>query len=278
MFQRVNEVHTFEMGPLLAVGGTASVHSLLDGQVLKLFRLEIGRAAIEHEALIVRAVRAAGAPAPEVGDIVVADGRFGLLYEHVVGKPMSEVLIQQPRRAASLGRRFARLHAQLHELRVTESLPEQHLKLEAQIKAASELPLPDRRAVLASLSTSPRGITLCHGDFHPANVMMGDTKDKVIDWTDASIGDPAADVARTVVVLMGEVWRGPGRSTGMQRALRKFCSAYLAEYEGLVGAIEPALTHWRPIVAAARLSEGQSELTPWLLLEASRCSQISTVP
>jgi aminoglycoside phosphotransferase (APT) family kinase protein len=59
---------------------------------------------------------------------------------------------------------------------------------------------------------------ICHGDFHPLNVMMEDAGPTgVIDWSQAIVAEPAFDVAATRVILrfpnLGEPrWaRGPLR-------------------------------------------------------------------
>jgi len=50
-------------------------------------------------------------------------------------------------------------------------------------------PEPDRRAI-------------CHGDFHPQNVLMsGNAVTGVLDWPNAVVADPAYDVAATRVIL-----------------------------------------------------------------------------
>jgi len=50
-------------------------------------------------------------------------------------------------------------------------------------------PVPDRQVI-------------CHGDFHPRNILMKDGKvTGVIDWPDFRIGDPALDVANTIWLI-----------------------------------------------------------------------------
>ncbi|MET1174803.1 phosphotransferase [Paenibacillus amylolyticus] len=45
---------------------------------------------------------------------------------------------------------------------------------------------------------------MCHGDFHPDNVMLSEAGDQywVIDCMTGMSGDPAGDVARSWVILM----------------------------------------------------------------------------
>src|SRR5215210_4707672 len=54
---------------------------------------------------------------------------------------------------------------------------------------------------MATLEALPDGDRLCHGDFHPGNILLGDRGPAVIDWTGATRGDPAGDLARTRLLL-----------------------------------------------------------------------------
>ena len=44
---------------------------------------------------------------------------------------------------------------------------------------------------------APLEVALCHGDFHPGNVLITPAGPVVIDWSSASRGDPFGDVAWT---------------------------------------------------------------------------------
>jgi aminoglycoside phosphotransferase (APT) family kinase protein len=48
----------------------------------------------------------------------------------------------------------------------------------------------------------PESLSICHGDFHPMNILYEDGKvQAVLDWSGFMIGDPAMDVARTEFLL-----------------------------------------------------------------------------
>jgi len=47
----------------------------------------------------------------------------------------------------------------------------------------------------------PDGDRLCHGDFHPINVLGDLAQPLVIDWLDAARGAPAADACRSYLLL-----------------------------------------------------------------------------
>jgi Ser/Thr protein kinase RdoA (MazF antagonist) len=83
----------------------------------------------------------------------------------------------------------------------------------------------------------PGGDRLCHGDFHPFNVLGLDEHARIIDWLDATRGEPAADVCRSYVLISAY---DPG-----------VAAAYVDAY----GIERAQIDAWLPLVAAARLSE-----------------------
>ena len=50
---------------------------------------------------------------------------------------------------------------------------------------------------------NPVAATVCHGDFHPLNVVydLESRSATVVDWTDATVDDPHSDVARTAALF-----------------------------------------------------------------------------
>ena len=111
----------------------------------------------------------------------------------------------------------------------------------------------------------PEGERLCHGDFHPDNVLMTDHGPVVIDWIDATLGRPLADVARSSVILLGVSAPGSRASWVEKVMVEWYHRIYLRHYFRLRPGGEDEYRAWRPIVAAARMSEGIAEIQDWLL-------------
>ena len=87
----------------------------------------------------------------------------------------------------------------------------------------------------------------------------------VIDWIDATLGMPLADVARTAILIEGELVPGRSPSRLARIGLRWASRAYLRHYFPKTNRRERELfPQWRPLVAAGRLSEGIEDLNPWL--------------
>ena len=73
-------------------------------------------------------------------------------------------------------------------------------------QVVAQLDRPDLAAALRQAEElAPRALdgppVVCHGDFHPLNVMVDGERASVIDWTDAGLGPREADVARTALIF-----------------------------------------------------------------------------
>jgi Ser/Thr protein kinase RdoA (MazF antagonist) len=255
----------------LARGRTADVFAWEDGQVLKLFHNWFSIDNIQYELKIARAVHASGVSAPAViGEIIQFESRNGLIYERVAGKSMLEIWSHQPWKVFSFARRFAALHAQMHAHVFTADVSTQRSKLDQRIRHNAVLPAPLRTALLDRLNTLPDGEFICHGDFHPNNVLVTQHGDAVIDWIDSSRGNPLADVARTSIILLGAAQSTQLPTPFLKISVRIFHSIYLKHYFRLRKGGLDEYRRWQPIIAAARLSEGMPELEQWLLEQAQK--------
>lgn len=251
------------LGEPIARGRTAEIYAWDDGRVLKLCYDWVSEDAVRYEARIAGAVHAAGLPVPAVGKVQELAGRFGLVYEHVKGQSMFKALAAKPWHLRHHAGSLAALHAQTHEVTSVEGVPSQRQRLHDKIRHAEGLEPDLKQAGLAVLAGMPEGHTLCHGDFHPENVLITDRGPIIIDWIDATLGNPLADVARTSVILLG-VRHSPGVSGIEGLMLAWYHQAYIQRYFRLRPGGEAEYERWLPIVAAARMSEGITEVAGWL--------------
>jgi aminoglycoside phosphotransferase (APT) family kinase protein len=255
----------------LAEGREAEIFPHDDTTVLKLFRTERPVASIESEAAAMNAVRAAGGPAPEARGIVREDGRPGLLIERVAGQDMLTLLGKKPWMVWRYGRILGEAHAALHDVAAPPELALQKQRLRMHIEAAAS-DAPEHRAladfVLAQLDALPQGDRICHGDYHPGNVLLTASGPVVIDWPGATAGDPHADVARTLLLL--DISQPPPGSPSLVRALARYArriirSSYLASYRRARALDDDLLARWRIPIAGARAHDGIEDEVPALL-------------
>ncbi len=240
----------------IAVGFTAEIYAWREGWVLKLFKPGGSSNAVEYEARLTRVVHATGLPVPAAGNIVEMDGRFGLELERVDGPSMLDVLSQKPWLVALYARQLAELQADIHTRCVPE-LPSQREQLMRKIEGAEKLPEDVRQAALKALEKLPEVDRLCHGDFHPGNILLTKRGPVIIDWLDATRGRPILDVARSSLLFgSGNIPSSMPRARLIRIIQGSFYSIYHRRYFQLNPGDEKEMKRWVPVVAAARMNEG----------------------
>jgi aminoglycoside phosphotransferase (APT) family kinase protein len=165
-----------------------------------------------------------------------------MLQERVPGANVADAVGAKPwcahRFASDLGALQARLHAvPVDGSPLTEDGPASRVFLEHDLRrrrrnvAADDV---DGRLVWLEATADrfrDREVVLCHGDFHPLNVLVDRVGRhpaySVVDWTDAARADPHSDVGRSLALYW---FAGVAVGSATQRRL--------------VGAIAPALRRW----------------------------------
>lgn len=209
-----------------------------------------------HEATAARRAREAGVPVPRVHGCLVHDGRPGVVYDRIAGSSMLARLGARPWTVLRLARRFAALHAAIHATEAGE--PDAFRdRLAKDVREAPGISPEIRERASRDLAALPRGEALCHGDFHPGNVLVAGDGPVVIDWLDAVGGHPAADVARTSVLLRFAGRQRASRWTGVLR--RIFRWRYFQCYCDRTAVTHTQVRRWELPVAVARLTEDVPE-------------------
>jgi uncharacterized protein (TIGR02172 family) len=238
-----------------ARGRTAEIFSWDKDHVLKLYFDWCPSHWVEYEARIAHAVHTAGIPTPAAGEIVEVNGRRGLIYERVEGISMLEDLNSHPWKLPRHARSLAELQLKIHRQSIT-GLPSYKEQLRHAISTTKHLTEDLRARCLQLLTSLPEGKTLCHGDYHPGNILLTANGPVVIDWMTTSSGSNWADVARTCLLLtIGPKGAGKQVSPVLRTAIQLYYRMYLNRYLGAVPDLNNELAHWAPVIAAGRLNE-----------------------
>ncbi len=266
----------------IAEGRDAEMYAWEEGTILRLLRNPDRQRQVQWEAAAMVAARDRGVRVPAVHGLTTVQGRPGMIMERIDGPDLLTLLGRRPWKLFWAGRVSGEIHARLSAVSASTRMPPLRATLRMRIESSGPLPKSLARFALDTLDGLPDGDSLCHGDFHPGNIMMAGETPVVIDWTNATRGDPSADVARTRLLLtLGEP---PPGSAALFRLLalvgrRLLTAAYLRSYRRVRPLDMEFVSRWEIPVAAARLaSEPIPEEEPALvrLLEERRAKAPGT--
>jgi hypothetical protein len=241
---------------ILAFGRTADLIEYDDKHVLKLFKNGLPVHLVNEEYEISLQVHQSGMTVPEPIKKTEMNDRPGIVYERAYGETMLSRIIKKPWSVWTEASRLSQTHLDMHT-RTVKGLPKQKELLHRKINDAPLLTVMEKSKIVERLRLLPEGQRLCHGDFHPDNVIIGQRL-WVIDWMTGMTGNPAGDVARTILLLrMGTLPDGTPAMLAILFAFirnqlaKRYTKHYLKGSRITAGELE----EWMVPIAAARLCE-----------------------
>lgn len=194
---------------------------------------------LAHEAAIVSWLAAA---VPEVSPVLLAsDGAGRALLEHIDGEDCYGAPAEQRLSFALAHHRIQLASVAALEALARQGVPDRrgaslarHLRdtLSDRVSALPRVAqfLDDLDVQVARLDECGLPDTLVHGDFHPGNVRLAESKLTILDWGDSCLGHPAFDLLRLIEGLSAAEsselearwaarWREHRRSCDPERAV-----------------------------------------------------------
>lgn len=242
---------SYEIGQnwtLLGKGKSSQVFSMRDGRVVKLFHSEVSEEMIQREMAAASLAAALHLPTAAPLDRVNAEQQSGLIYPEITGRPLTAMIRKKPLFAAALLTRMAELHQAIHSQAIT-GLRTVKSVLQTDIDYGPASPSL-KKAASTYLADLPDGDRLLHGDFHIDNIIVRDNDLIILDWAKAAMGDPAADVVRSEMLMRF----GAGPADPITNLWRDWAARRLGRaYQEHAGPAAARLARWRPVVALAWL-------------------------
>jgi len=255
---------------------------------------------LQQESRLLSWVAAQGYPAPPMLELIAPGELFDSpvqVMRRLPGSTMVQAMTAAPWQMARWARRLGTAHVALHRLPVPGwagwSLAEQRLMLTRRM-VARDMHSGLARALERIEPVLPRldvdSPAVCHGDFHPGNLLVERGTVAAIDWTDAGIGDRHGDIARSAWLFsFAAVVARSGAERLVLRALApRLSRAYLSSYRRGLPVDPVRLRLWLPLnllhawaVAVAgeqgffgpsgRGSQFSAELADWAERQFWRC-------
>lgn len=219
----------------------------------------------EQEAAVQGFVTERGYPAPRPLAVEPGGGAIGLpfmIMERAEGRTLLDRLSANPLAARKLIPAMAQAQTALHQLPIDGcplpsegSLVERHLAgFRARIEHVRLEGLDKEYAWLEANKgiVSDEERSLCHGDFHPQNVLLTDEgRICVLDWSRASLGDRHHDISTLLAIM--RTAPAPERNLWMRLLDRfgrgMFIRRYLGAYRRQLPIDAARLRYWEALEA-----------------------------
>lgn len=225
--------------------GNKVVYDLGD-RIAKVFNGAKPVSDVFNEALNLARINECGIRSPkalEVARIEGGEGGWALITSKVPGTSLAEKMDAEPQRFGEYLEQFVDLQIEIHGYSCT-LLNRQFDKYTRMINSITQINATTRYNLLERLNGLTSKGHVCHGDFNPTNVIVGDDGQLyVCDWAHATQGSPAADVAMTYLLFA--------------LRSREQADAYLELYCDRADVPQQIVRQWMSIVAASELARNR---------------------
>ncbi|QWI60627.1 aminoglycoside phosphotransferase family protein [Bacillus mycoides] len=229
------------LGNPIAKGNTAEIY-LCDNKVVKLFKEYLPNTESLYEARKQKYAYSCGLHVPKVFEVTEIQGRQAIIMEYVEGESVGELLLNNLSKAEHYISICVSVQQKIHAIYVrSDEIELMEKRLYRQINSVHDLDEKQKGNILKKLDSITFEPRLCHGDFHPLNLIMSNGDVNIIDWVDASSGDIRADVFRTYLLY--------------SQNSEELAEMYLHIYCKKTGLLRDEIFQWAPIIGAARLAE-----------------------
>lgn len=219
------------------------------------------------EAKLTQSVRELGVPAPELLDVIVIDGRPTVLFRHIDGPTMWQLMSADTTSIPSFVRDFAEVQRSIHRAGVPEFLPGAVDRMCSKIGDVDAVGDAEWARAVDIVEHLPRGAALLHGDLHPGNIVVSAAGLVAVDWFDASVGHPVADIARSSLLISAKTLTDrrhlPGATDDDLGAMH---DAYVSEMSDVLEVAGVRMHEWHAITALSRVAEGTDDDVDRLIL------------
>lgn len=222
-----------------------------DGTAVKVFSSDFSKADVLNEALNQARIEQTGLRIPKLLEVMTIEGKWAIVNEYIEGKTLAQLMQETPEKTDEYLDLFVELQMEVHS-KTSPLLSRLKDKMKRKIGETS-LDATARYDLNMRLESMPNHSKVCHGDFNPSNIVIGeDGLPYILDWAHATQGNASADAARTYLLF----WLSGDTATA-DKYLGLFCkkSDTAKQY----------VQKWMPIVAASQSVKGNAEERELLL-------------
>lgn len=250
-----------------------------DNKIIKLAKSNTNKIAMQREFENNLAVWKMNVSVPQPFQIMEVANRTGMVLERIYGETLKERLFKSLMKQDHLVQSeiewsdiqlTARLLSEIHHLTNIDVPPQREI-MKQQILSVSYLNEEEKESVISILNSLPQKSNLCHGDPNPNNMLIRNGELVMIDWMNASMGNPETDIAEYIIMIKYAILP----SDTPQNVVKNFdlvreniIKVFMDEYTKLTGIGFDQVDPWIVPVATRKLTaDGICEEEKQLLLK-----------
>ena len=225
-------------------------------KIIKLFVSSHPKSNVLNEALNqARVEEFSNLNVPRLLEVTKVEDSWALVSEYVEGKTISTLMKEYPDKIDHYLDLFVKVQLVIleNEVPMLNRIKE---KFREKLENSDNIDENIKYELLQRLEGMKNHKKLCHGDFHPSNVIVQeDGTVYVIDWSHVTQGNASADAARTYLLFFMD---------GKEELANK----YLDMFAKMSDIEKKSIQRWIPIVAATQITkkipEEQEFLSKWI--------------
>ena len=195
---------------LIGQGKNGSVFRIGEDQICKVFEPRSSLPDVLREKRFSRKIFQMGLPTVLSFQIVMVQDCYGIVYEMMSARTLSEVFQKEPESIDGYLDRFVRFLEEIHRV-PAEGLPDKKANFKEHIisKVYHSLDTDRGEKLLRVFESVPDGTGFVHGDLHFANLFPADGGFVMIDLDSAGFGDGLWDIAALYSTLVAFQYINP---------------------------------------------------------------------
>lgn len=224
----------------IGIGRTAEVFEIDNEKILKLFYDGISSESVTCEYAISEALSRKIQNMPKVYELVTEGNRRGIVFQRIQGSHMARVMLKNPAAIPKLVLKFSLLHKSILAVDLQgETLDLANATDVIERCRESHQLAEQEEDIVERFLTASDTRQLCHGDFHPENVLVdSDGTLWIIDWITVVLCNKMFDIARTYYLL--RYAQSPEKRPTLVRIVERMACTYIsrAYYKNMIGSRE----------------------------------------
>jgi len=245
------------MEKLLLKNGLTEILLSDNNRIVKLFDNSVSQERVHREVTNMLNAKSLGVNIPEVFDVIHRGDRTGIEMEYVEGPTISDILSKTPYKIKAYARKLAQVQVQINEISTSNFTEQRAFMRNAIIQTKTRLG-EAAEIIIKIFEDLPGGQKLCHNDLHQENIIFSENGPVILDWAEATIGNPVADIVHSMLVqehpVPAPILKKSKIYYGLHNKYRKyFARLYNQEYRRMTGVSSEEIARWVLPVAVTRL-------------------------